>query len=111
VLTLQVIPAIAHTANASGLIIADDAVWCDSLLGAGVFTGDAVSLMSVMFDALRGECYRVSDSLARLERMAEIWRTGASQATATQTVAIASKPRRRQVRSSSATPPTGPAPR
>jgi hypothetical protein len=109
--TLQIIPAVAHPANSSGFIIADDAVWCDSLLGAGVYTGDAVSLISVIFDALRAECYRASESPARLERMAEIWRTGASQPTATPTAASASKPRRRPARSSSATPPTAPAPR
>ncbi len=62
--TIQVMPAIAHPANASGFVIADDAVWCEHVAGGYVFTdARTVSALATRFDTLRGECYRVSESL------------------------------------------------
>jgi transcriptional regulator with XRE-family HTH domain len=81
--TLQVLPAIAHNANASEIIIADDeAAYAEHVVGGYVFTDEqTVSALALRFDTLRGECYRVSESAALLERMAEAWATGASPLT------------------------------
>jgi hypothetical protein len=79
---LQVLPAIAHPANASGFLLVDDAAWVEHVTAGYVFT-DAKTLteLSSRFDMLRGECYRVSESLALIERLAEAWATGASPLT------------------------------
>ena len=37
-MTIQVLPTVAHPANASGFLIADDAVWCEHVVGGYVFT-------------------------------------------------------------------------
>ena len=87
-LTLQVLPAIAHNANASEIIIADDmAAYAEHVAGGYVFTDEqTVSALVQRFDTLRGECYRVSESAALLERMAKAWATGVSPLTQTATV-------------------------
>jgi transcriptional regulator with XRE-family HTH domain len=86
--TLQVLPAIAHNANASEFIIADDkAAYAEHVAGGYVFTDEqTVSALALRFDTLRGECYRVSETAALLERMAGAWATGASPLTQTGTV-------------------------
>lgn len=77
--TLQVIPLIAHAANASGLVITDSAAYCEHMAGGYAFTDPViVSSLAGRFDALRDECYRASESRAMLERMHEQWETGAS---------------------------------
>lgn len=85
--TMQVLPAIAHNANASGFIVADErAAYAEHVAGGYVFTDEqTVSALALRFDTLRGECYRVSESAALLERMAEAWATGASPLTQTAT--------------------------
>jgi transcriptional regulator with XRE-family HTH domain len=88
--TIQVMPAIAHPANASGFVIADDAVWCEHVAGGYVFTDtQTVSALATRFDTLRGECYRVSESLTLIKGMAELWAAGASPLTRTPTAASA----------------------
>lgn len=83
-ITVQVLPAIAHPANASGFLLTDEAVWVEHATAGYVFT-DAKTFteLSSRFDMLRGECYRVSESLALIERLAEVWATGASPLTQT----------------------------
>jgi transcriptional regulator with XRE-family HTH domain len=88
--TVQVLPAIAHPVNASGFLIADDAVWIEHAAGGFVYTDEeTVSALAVRFDALRGECYRVSESAALLERLEGIWKAGASPLTRTATAGTA----------------------
>jgi transcriptional regulator with XRE-family HTH domain len=78
-LTLQVLPAVAHCANASEFIIADGAAYAEHVAGGYVFTDDeTVAALAVRFDTLRGECYRVSESTALLERLERAWTTGGS---------------------------------
>jgi transcriptional regulator with XRE-family HTH domain len=80
--TMQVLPPIAHPANASGFVIADDAAWCEHMAGGYVFTGtETVSSLAVRFDSLRGECYRVSESAAMIARTGELWTRGVHPAT------------------------------
>ena len=89
--TLQVLPAVAHNANASGFIVADDATaYAEHMAGGYVFTDEqTVTSLAIRFDSLRGECMKVSESAALLERMAEQWATGVSPLTQMATVAHA----------------------
>ena len=88
--TVQVLPAVAHPVNASGFLMADDAVWIEHAAGGFVYTDEeTVSALAVRFDTLRGECYRVSESVALLERLEGIWKAGASPLTRTPTAGTA----------------------
>jgi transcriptional regulator with XRE-family HTH domain len=76
--TLQVLPAVAHPGVTSGFIIADESAYAEHVAGGFAYpTGETVSALMRIFDSLRGECYRVSESAALLERTADAW-TGAS---------------------------------
>jgi transcriptional regulator with XRE-family HTH domain len=78
-LTLQVMPAIGHTSMASGYLISDDAVWCEHVVSAGVYTDpDTVMNVVARHDSLRAECYRASESLALVGRAERLWRNGES---------------------------------
>ena len=80
--TVQVLPAVAHPATQSGLMIADDAAYAEHVAGGYVFLEqETVIAIESLFDTLRGECYRVSESLAIIGKAEELW-TGASRATA-----------------------------
>jgi transcriptional regulator with XRE-family HTH domain len=80
--TLQVLPAVAHCANSSEFIIADCAAYAEHVAGGYVYTDEeTVSALAVRFDSLRGECYKVSESPALIERLAEVWATGGSPLT------------------------------
>jgi hypothetical protein len=87
---VQVLPAVAHAVNASGFLMADDAVWIEHAAGGFVYTEkEVVSGIALRFDSLRGECYRVSESLALLERLEGVWKAGASPLTRTATAETA----------------------
>jgi transcriptional regulator with XRE-family HTH domain len=87
--TLQVLPAVAHPAGASGFIVTDSAAYAEHVASGYVFTDErTVSTLTRMFDTLRGECYRVSESLKMIERLGKAW-TGASPPTATRPGATA----------------------
>ena len=89
-MTVQVRPAVAHPANASGFVLAGDAAWCEHVAGGYVFTdGKTVTALVTRFDTLRGECYRVSESLTLIKGMAELWTAGVSPLTRTPTAASA----------------------
>jgi transcriptional regulator with XRE-family HTH domain len=78
-LTLQVMPAIGHASVTSGYLIADDAVWCEHVVSAGVYTDpDTVMNIAARHDSLRSECYRASESLALIGRAEKLWRSGES---------------------------------
>jgi transcriptional regulator with XRE-family HTH domain len=88
--TMQVIPAVAHPVNANGFLMADDAVWIEHVAGGFVYTEkEVVSGIALRFDSHRGECYRVSESLALIERLESIWKAGASPLTRTATAGTA----------------------
>jgi hypothetical protein len=87
--TMQVLPAIANPGATSGFVIADEAAYTEHIAGGLVYpTGETVSALMRIFDTLRGECYRVSESAALLERLADQW-TGGSLPTAGPTAATA----------------------
>lgn len=88
--TLTVMPAIEHAANASGFVLADDAAWCEHLAAGGVYTEPhIINELTWRFDRLRAECYRASESMALIDRMTEIWTAGVSPLTRMATAASA----------------------
>lgn len=88
--TLTVMPAIAHAANASGFVLADDAAWCEHMAAGGAYTDpQTISRLAQRFDSLRAESYRASESLAMIDRMAELWSAGVSPLTRAATAASA----------------------
>ena len=88
--TVQVLPAVAHPVNASGFLMADDAAWVEHAVGGFVYTErEIVSGLALRFDTLRGECHRVSESAALMERLEGTWKAGASPLTQTATAATA----------------------
>ena len=84
--TVQVLPAVAHPATASELIIADNnAAYAEHLAAGGVYTEDeTVNHLERRFATIRGECYRVSESLAVIRKAEETW-IGARPVTAAPT--------------------------
>ena len=87
--TLQVLPAIAHPATASGFVLADDSAYAEHVTSGYVITDETVSAMARMFDSLRAESYRASQSLALIERVCSQWATGASPLTQAPTAGTA----------------------
>ena len=75
--TMQVLPAAAHPANASELIVTDEAAYAEHLIGGFVYTEqETVSSRLRLFTTIHSECYRASESLQMFERMAEAWTGG-----------------------------------
>ena len=82
--SVQVMPTVAHPANGSGILLTDDAAWCEHAAAGYVFTDpETVRSLALRFDTLRAESYRASESVALIERLADIWATGASPLTQT----------------------------
>ena len=76
--------------NASGFLMADNAVWIEHAAGGFTYTDDeTVSALSVRFDTLRSESYRASESAALIERLAGTWAAGGNPLTQTPTAATA----------------------
>jgi hypothetical protein len=93
--TMTVMPAVAHPGNESEILISDDAAYAEHSAAGYVFTDtETVTRLAMRFDSLRGESYRVSDSLARIGRMRDTWATGARAATAGAVEVPVSKSRR-----------------
>jgi transcriptional regulator with XRE-family HTH domain len=89
--TMQVLAAAAHPANASELIVTDEAAYAEHLVGGFVYTDqETVSSRLRLFTTIHSETYRASESLQMFERMAEAW-TGGSLLIPTRTAAPASK--------------------
>jgi len=88
--TLTVMPAVAHAANASGFVLAGDAAWCEHLAAGGVYTDpQIVSVLAARFDSLRAESYRASESAAMIGKAGQLWTAGANPATQMATAASA----------------------
>jgi lambda repressor-like predicted transcriptional regulator len=81
--TVTVMPPVAHPANASEFIIADEtAAYAEHMISGFTYTEDmSVSALTVRFDRLRGECLRASESLALIREMRETWTAGVSPLT------------------------------
>jgi transcriptional regulator with XRE-family HTH domain len=90
---IQVHPAVAHPAGASEFILTDTAGYAEHVLGGGVYVDEqSTSTLARLFDTLRGECYRVSESLALIREVGEyLWTTGERAASQAQTADRASR--------------------
>jgi Domain of unknown function (DUF5753)/Helix-turn-helix len=88
--TVQVLPARAHPANASAFIVTDSAAWCEHVAGGFAYvTEETVTRLAILFDTLRGECLRVSESAAMIRKAGELWASGVNPATQMATAASA----------------------
>jgi DNA-binding XRE family transcriptional regulator len=88
---LQVMPEVAHVALAASYALADDAVWSEHVVSGGVYTDpEIIASVAVRHDNLRGECMKVSESLALIGGLADQW-TGGNLPTRQVTVGSASK--------------------
>jgi transcriptional regulator with XRE-family HTH domain len=87
--TLQVLPAIAHPATHSAIVIADESAYVEHAASGYVYTGETVTALERLFDTLRRECRPVSESVSLMERLERSWTTGASPLTAAPTVGTA----------------------
>ena len=65
--TLQVLPAVANPGVTSGFVIADDAAYAEHAASGFVYTGETVSALMRIFDTLRTEAYRGSESLKMIK--------------------------------------------
>jgi transcriptional regulator with XRE-family HTH domain len=84
--TLQVVPAVAHPANASELIVTGTAAYAEHVAGGYVFTEEeTVTRLARLFHTLLSESYRASESAALIQEAGQIWTAGASQASQTPT--------------------------
>jgi transcriptional regulator with XRE-family HTH domain len=100
--TMQVLPVVAHPANASDIIIADNnAAYAESLAGGGTYTGtETFTRLERLMTTILGETYRTSESTARIQRMQATWkRLGVSPPIQTPTAGRASKRPRAKDRS------------
>jgi uncharacterized protein DUF5753 len=92
--TLQLLPAIAHPANASELIITDSAAYVEHLTGGLVHTDEqTTTTLERLFSTLLSESYRASDSAAMIRKAGELW-TGELPPTQAHKAGRASKSRR-----------------
>jgi transcriptional regulator with XRE-family HTH domain len=83
--TVQVMPAVAHSAVTSELIIADHAAaYAEHLAAGGVYSGETVSRLDRLFGTIQAESYRASESAAIVRKAEESW-TSESRVTAGRT--------------------------
>jgi transcriptional regulator with XRE-family HTH domain len=75
--TVQVLPPVIHPATASGFVLTDTAAYCEHVTGGFVYTEAMIrTKLDVLFDTLRGECMRVSESQAVIREARETWSGG-----------------------------------
>jgi hypothetical protein len=80
--TMQVLPAVACPATQGGFLLADDAAFAETVVGGYVYVAEeTVTSLARLFDTLRAESYRASESAAIFRKAGEIW-TGESPLTA-----------------------------
>jgi transcriptional regulator with XRE-family HTH domain len=72
--TIQVVPAIAIPSGAHGIVLTDGAAYAETIVSGNVWTDeDTRSRLGRVFDTLRSEAWRSSESLALIEQAAELW--------------------------------------
>jgi hypothetical protein len=77
--TMQILPAVAHPANASEFIVTDNAAYVEHLVGGLVYTeGETVTALERLFARILSESEKASESLATVERLGETWTAGES---------------------------------
>jgi hypothetical protein len=72
--TIQVVPAIAVPSVAHGIELTDRAAYSETSVNGNVWTDEETrSSLGRVFDTLRSEAWRASESLALIEQAAELW--------------------------------------
>jgi len=91
-ITMAVLPNIGHSATMSALLIADHAAaHVEHLTGGLVYIEpDRVAGLEAIFGAVRGECYRVTESTEMIREAEQSW-IGGSQPTAEPAAATVSR--------------------
>lgn len=90
--TVQVMPAVAHPANASELIMADDAAYSEHIAGGVMHTDpEIVAELGRRFNTIQAESMKASESIDLFERMRQAWIHGGKVLTPTATEGRASK--------------------
>jgi transcriptional regulator with XRE-family HTH domain len=88
--TVTVMPAVAHPANESGFIVADGAVYAESVCAGGVYDQDqTVSAQVARFASLQAESYRASESGRIIAEVGRAWTRGGSLLSAVPTAETA----------------------
>ncbi len=83
--TIQVVPAVAVPSVAHGIVLTDCAAYSESAINGNVWTDEETrSSLGRVFDTLRSEAWRASESLALINEASELW-TGGNLLTATPT--------------------------
>jgi transcriptional regulator with XRE-family HTH domain len=83
--TIQVVPAVAVPSVAHGVILTDGAAYGETIVSGSVWTDEeTLSSLGRVFDTLRSEAWRASESLALISEAGELW-TGGNLPTATAT--------------------------
>ena len=87
--TIQVVPAVAVPSVAHGIVLTDSAAYSESAINGNVWTDEETrSSLGRVFDTLRSEAWRASESLALINEAGELW-TGGNLLTATPTAETA----------------------
>lgn len=87
--TVQVLPPVEHPAGASSFMITESAAYAEHVAGGFVYTdGETVAVFARLFDTLRSESDKASESLAMIGRLGEAW-TGGKAPTPTLTAGSA----------------------
>jgi hypothetical protein len=83
------VPAVAVPSVAHGVILTDSAAYSESAINGNVWTDEETrSSLGRVFDTLRSEAWRASESLALINEASELW-TGGNLLTATPTAETA----------------------
>jgi transcriptional regulator with XRE-family HTH domain len=91
-ITMQVVPAVGHPANASGILLADDVAYAEHAAQGFTYTDDgAVTELGRLVTTIQGESYRVSESIQMIGRMRDTWKRGVNPVTAMLTGETASR--------------------
>ena len=69
--------------------VRETAAYAGHVAGGFVYTDQTVATLCRLFDSLRAECYRASESAALIERTCRQWATGVSPLTAEPTAETA----------------------
>ena len=86
--TIQVVPAVMVPSVSHGIELTDGAAYGETSVSGSVWTDEVTySALARVFDTLRSEAWRASESLALIGEAGELW-TGGNLATATATAGL-----------------------
>jgi hypothetical protein len=83
--TIQIVPAVAVPSATHGITLTDHAAYSETSVNGNVWTDEETrSSLGRVFDTLRSEAWRASESLVLINETSELW-TGGNLLTATAT--------------------------